>query len=160
MVTSKYQNLAKFLAGEKEDQFRMTFEKIEKLINGPLPRAAREHRAWWANSETNNHAVNGWIQAGWETSRVDMNNRELLFVRKAPDFQFQMAVPSQPGSQDRRVGSPREDLVKTELEEILHKTGGLAQLSHMVDAVERYIQGELLESELGQILRRHWPRRG
>ena len=160
MVTSKYQNLAKFLAGEKEDQVRMTFEKIEKQINGPLPRAAREHRAWWANSETNNHAVNGWIQAGWETSRVDMNNRELLFVRKAPRFQFQMASPSQPESQGRRVGSPREDLASTDLEEILHKTGGVAQLSHMIDAVERYINGELLESELGQILRRHWPRRG
>lgn len=159
MVISKYDNLAHYLAGRKEDMIRMRFSEIEKLIEGPLPQVAYDHRAWWANSDTNNHAINGWLQAGWETSRVDMDNRELLFVRRAPALQYQFALPSR-----RRSDAILEDRsfdtmpLNEELNEILRKTGGPANLARMIEAVERYILGDLLETELGRILRQLWHR--
>ena len=160
MVLSKYENLAQYLAGKMDKMMRMTFKQIEELIDGELPNAAREHRAWWANSSTNNHAIQGWLRAGWETSRVDMDNQELIFVRKkkAPVGQFQMAITSAKDYKDQVLTSPVGDLMNTELELILQKTGGQIALNHIIDAVERYINGEMLEAELGQILRKHWPR--
>lgn len=161
MGISKYENLAQHLAGKKDKMLRMTFTQIEELIDGSLPNAALEHRAWWANSDTNNHAIQGWLRAGWETSRVDMDNQELIFVRKAkaPVGQFQMAITSVKDYRDQVLTSPAGDLLNAELEIILQKTGGQVVLSHMIDAVERYIQGDIQEMELGQELRRLWARK-
>jgi len=160
MGISKYENLAQYLAGKDDKKFMITFKKIEEIIDDKLPKAAREHRAWWANSDSNNHAIQGWLRAGWETSRVDMENQVLIFVRKpkAPVGQFQMAMTSVKDYRDQTLTSPVGDLSNTELELILQKTGGQIALNHIIDAVERYIDGELLEAELGQILRKHWPR--
>ncbi len=54
MVISKYEELARFLEKQDPELLRMSFDEIEKVIEGPLPKGAREYRAWWANSETNN----------------------------------------------------------------------------------------------------------
>jgi hypothetical protein len=159
MVTSKYEKLADYLTGRKEEMLRMTFEQIENLIDGPLPQAAYEHRAWWANSDSNNHAINGWMQAGWETTRVDMDNKELMFVRRAPYRQYQFALPSQPKYRDRGGRYSQGDSVSSELEDILQRTNGVVNLSRIVQAVEDYIHGDLEEIELGQKLRKFWPRR-
>ena len=159
MVISKYENLAQYLAGKGEDMLRMTFEEIERHITGPLPPAAFEHRAWWANSDSQNHAVNGWLQAGWETSRVDMDNKELFFVRLAPALQYQFAMPSEPRYRGRSSKHSRGDMVSTELESILNRAGGIANLSNILDAIEQYIKGDLQEMELGQKLRGLWNKR-
>ena len=160
MGISKYENLAQYLAGKGDKKFMMTFDQIEEIIEGELPNAAREHRAWWANSDSNNHAIQGWLRAGWETSRVDMDNQVLIFVRKpkAPVGQFQMAMTSVKDYRDQTLTSPVGDMFDADLEAILQKVGGPVSLAMIIDAVERYINGELLEAELGQILRQHWPR--
>lgn len=158
MVTSKYENLANYLAGRGEEMLRMTFSQIEEHIQGPLPKAAYKHRAWWANSETNNHAVNGWLQAGWETSRVDMDNKELMFVRKAPRGQFQFPISSESMIRNSKEEYSRGSTLDSELQGILQKTGGVVNLSHILQAVEEYIHGDIEEIELGRLLRKHWPR--
>lgn len=158
MMISKYENLAKHLAGRQEDMLRMTFEEIEKLIAGPLPKAAFEHRAWWANSDSNNHALNGWMQAGWETSQVDMESRELMFVRRRPRGEIQFALPFAERSRRQDDYSPG-GTVGSELTGILQRTGGVVNLSRIVQAIEDYIHGDLDEIELGRLLRKHWPRR-
>lgn len=159
MMISKYENLAKHLAGRREDILRMTFEEIEELIAGPLPRAAYEHRAWWANSESNNHALNGWMQAGWETSQVDMESRELMFVRRQARGEFQFALPLSERSPRQQDDYSPGGTVGTELTAILQRTGGVVNLSRIAQAVEDYIHGDLEEIELGRLLRKHWPRR-
>ena len=160
MGISKYEYLAQYLAGKDDKKFMMTFDQIEELIEGDLPNAAREHRAWWANSDSNNHAIQGWLRAGWETSRVDMDNQVLIFVRKpkAPVGQFQMAMTSVKDYRDPHAEPCGGRISDADLEGILQKVGGPVSLAMIIDAVERYIDGELLEAELGQILRKHWPR--
>ena len=159
MVTSKYEKLASYLSNRKEEMLRMTFEQIEKLIDGPLPQAAYEHRAWWANSDSNNHAINGWMQAGWETTRVDMDNKELIFVRRAPFRQYQFALPTRPEKRDQPKILYQKAPSKNELEVILQRTGGVENLANIIKVVDDYIHGELEEIELGQKLRKFWPRR-
>jgi hypothetical protein len=158
MMISKYENLAKHLAGRHEDMLRMTFGEIEELIDGPLPKAAYEHRAWWANSESNNHALNGWMQAGWETSQVDMEGRELMFVRRRPRREIQFALPFSERSLRQADDYQGDGSVGTELNAILNRTGGVVNLSRIIQAVEDYIHGDLDEIELGRLLRKHWPR--
>lgn len=156
MVTSKYEKLANYLTGRKEEMLRMTFEQIENLIDGPLPQAAYEHRAWWANSDSNNHAINGWMQAGWETTRVDMDNQELMFVRRAPYRQYQFAIPTE--SKKRKVYFQKGP-TKNGLDALLQRTGGVDNLAKIIKVVDDYIHGELDEIGLGQELRKIWPRR-
>ncbi len=46
----------------------------------------------------------------------------------------------------------------SQLAEILRASGGVENLREIVSAIQKYIEGELLETELGQILRKRWPR--
>ncbi len=159
MVISKYEELARFLEKQDPELLRMSFDEIEKVIEGPLPKGAREYRAWWANSETNNHAVNGWLNVGWETSQVDMEKGELVFIRAQQVFQDSLIPGYMPKTKSRRTGFKGQSRMDSELEIILRQVGGLANLSHLIDAVERYIRGDLQEIELGQELRRLWARK-
>lgn len=157
-MASKYENISRYLMSRDEDMLRMSFKEIEKLIEGKLPPAAYEHRAWWANTQTQTHARHGWMKAGWETSKVDMDKGELVFIRSSPRMLEKFSLQDntffhRPASPSNQVGS-----IDAELEAILRRTGGVVNLSRMVDAVEGYIRGDLLETELGQILRKHWPR--
>jgi hypothetical protein len=168
MQTSKYELLAVHLERSGQDMIRMTFDEVEQQIRGRLPPAAKEHRSWWANSETHNHAKNGWLQAGYETSSVDMDAGELVFLRtpgriygfyKEERVDRSMAPPAMhspeaasPSKRSRRKGrSP-------DMGAIVRAAGGVENLAHIVGAIEQYIAGDLLETELGRILRKLWPR--
>lgn len=156
-MTSKYEPLARYLEEKDLDMLRMTFQEVEDVL-GELPPAARKHRAWWANNASHSHARHGWMRAGWETSKVDMDKEELLFVRAAP-------TPwgtSQPDfsalnlRQDaRRSGS---GTVEDMLVEIVRKAGGVENLNEILVVIERYVNGEIIETELGRVLRARWPR--
>ena len=87
-----------------------------------------------------------------------MDNKELMFVRKAPALQYQFAIPSESKIQGRRSGRILSDTMESELELILQRTGGLVHLSQMVDVIDRYIKGDIQEMKLGQELRRLWHR--
>ena len=46
-----------------------------------LPRSAREHQAWWANSgHSHTHAIDGWLNIGWK-ARVDLNSQVVVFTK-------------------------------------------------------------------------------
>jgi hypothetical protein len=165
MMSSKYELLAMYLQESGQDMLRMTFEEIEKKIRGKLPPAAWEHRAWWANSETNSHARHGWMSAGYETSSVDMEGRELVFLR-APERVFRL-YPSEIASPPRPLSAPsrRSPIPSSRgrseprMKDLLHAAGGTENLMQIVSAIQQYIDGDLLETELGRILRKLWPRR-
>ncbi len=77
----KYTPLKSFLSERHTTEVPMSFNEIERLIGGQLPPVAFKHRAWWSNNPTNNVMTQAWLEAGYETERVDMAARKLVFVR-------------------------------------------------------------------------------
>lgn len=84
---SKYQPLADYLAGLRQDHVRLTFGDIERLAKITLPRAAYTHGAWWANSRTrDSHGwAHLWLRAGWESCNLDLERRTIDFRRAGND---------------------------------------------------------------------------
>ena len=80
----KYEPLADHLRKLGYGQVRMKFEEIEKVLGFPLPPSSRKHRAWWSNNPSNNVMTHAWIDAGYQTEAVDMEQRKLVFHRVAP----------------------------------------------------------------------------
>jgi hypothetical protein len=159
MITiSKYEELAKHLEKQDADLLRMSFNEIEAIM-GPLPPAARKHRAWWANSASQNHATNGWLSVGWETSQVHMDKEDLVFIRAHEVVQDTLLPGYMPKTRSRKSPYPQRDRINSEVDMILNQVGGVVNLSYLIDAIERYMQGEIQEMELGQELRRLWHRR-
>jgi len=158
ILTSKYEDLSKHLEKQNVDMLRMTFPEVEVII-GPLPPAARKHRAWWADSASQNHAMNGWMSVGWETSQVDMKKEELVFIKAQQIMQDSLLPGYMPKTKGRRKPYQQQSRINSEVDMILNQVGGVVNLSYIIDAIERYMQGEIQEMELGQELRRLWHRR-
>lgn len=156
-MTSRYAALSDYLREQQRDSVRVSFQEIDGIIGG-LPDAALRHRAWWANSLEFSHARHGWLRAGWRTAEVDMEKRQLSFVRVLPSSH---PLPRKclcgcggtlldgdflPGHEARaRVAMERS-------------AGGLANLSWVVRAIDSYVAGEFIEAELGRVIRTHWKR--
>jgi len=158
ILVSKYEDLAKHLQKQNADMLRMTFEEVSQIVGG-LPQGAYDHRAWWANSASQNHAMNGWMSVGWETSQVDMKKEELVFVRAAQVVQDSLLPGYMPKQRRAKSAYPQASRINSEVDLILNQVGGVMSLSYIVDAIERYMAGEIQEMELGQELRRLWARR-
>lgn len=78
---SKYEPLTHHLAARKEPRIAMRFSEIERLLGFPLPRSARTHRPWWANSGHGHVQAKGWLDAGFASQDVDLEAECLEFVR-------------------------------------------------------------------------------
>lgn len=89
----KYEPLGEFLRSQKTAEVPMSFAEIERITGTPLPPKAQDHRAWWSNNPSNNVMTKVWLAAGFETERVDMAGRRLVFRRTRPS-----GTDSNPGS--------------------------------------------------------------
>ena len=156
---SKYEKLARYLEKRDEEKLNLTFKEIETILGEPLPEAAKR-RAWWANSATNNHALNGWMDVGWQTANVDMKKQILDFIKvplnrlEAPrisNLDYSAPAPR------RRTNRPSTN--RAELDRIVQRAGGVERIQQYMTVIERYLFGELTEMELGQELRRLYHRR-
>ena len=80
---SRYGPLADFLQGQPGDidQLTLTFDEIEKIINGPLPSSARTHRAWWSNDAQVHPHSQLWLEVGWRTTFLNMSVQRVTFAR-------------------------------------------------------------------------------
>ena len=157
ILSSKYEKLAEYLKELDVDKVNLTFDEIENILGEPLPGSAAE-RAWWANSATNNHALNGWMDAGWETANVNMEDRILDFIKVdlsllEPQFQRSQGPPP------RRSRYPRANTSSSELDRIVQRAGGVDMINKYMVIIERYLFGEITEMELGQELRRLFHQR-
>ncbi len=78
---SKYDALGEYLESQPATMSSVTleFQQIERILGFDLPASAREHRPWWANTVSHSYTV--WLEAGWETSKVDMTSGWVTFVR-------------------------------------------------------------------------------
>ena len=155
---SKYDKLAQYLKGLDVERVNMTFDEIESILGGPLPQAAK-NRAWWANSATNNHALNGWLDVGWETANVKMKERVLDFIKVPVDRLEapQLSLSNRSAPPRRRYN--RSNTNSAELDRIVQRAGGVDMMRQYMVVLERYLFGEITEMELGQELRRLYHRR-
>jgi hypothetical protein len=160
-MTSKYDPLVEFLRSRTDDALRISFDDIEGILGAKLPPSSK-YRPWWSNNTDFAQARNGWLAAGWKTSKVDMNARELTLVRQQPRSPVTTGGGSGPkeclcgcGETPPRgdIVAGHEDRLRMAIEE---RTGGLANLWQIVGAVEQYVEGEIVETELGRILRKSW----
>lgn len=77
----KYEPLTEFLRKQSRDRIEMTFSQIEDLIHAKLPRSAVWYRAWWSNNSFNNVMTKAWLDAGFRSEQVDMENGKIVFCR-------------------------------------------------------------------------------
>ena len=62
----------------------MSFNDIERVIGTALPESSKKYPAWWSNNPSNNVMTRFWLQAGFQTERVDVPGRRLVFRRLKP----------------------------------------------------------------------------
>jgi len=79
----KYTALADYLRAQEGNEVSMTFTQIERLIGTRLPPSHR-YRAWWSNNSFNSVMTKAWLDAGFESSNVNMKERKLVFRRIVP----------------------------------------------------------------------------
>jgi hypothetical protein len=77
----KYEPLGQFLREQRTREVPLTFDEIEKITGVTLPPKAQFHRAWWSNNASNNVMTKVWLEAGYESTQVDMSARKLVFRR-------------------------------------------------------------------------------
>lgn len=79
---SKYFPLQQFLERQSASELPLTFPEVEAVLGFALPPSARAHPAWWSNNRGTNVAVKAWRDAGWRTSRVDIDGECVTFLRE------------------------------------------------------------------------------
>ena len=85
--TDKYAPLTEWLKRQLSDRVRVLLDDIEDedKIGVQLPRAAKEHRAWWANEvspKTRHYQCRAWTEAGWKVEDANLKRGVVIFVRK------------------------------------------------------------------------------
>lgn len=84
-MAENYVLLEKYLRDlpTQQEDITITFESIEQILNGPLPRSAREEYPWWDNQKKGMQVVtNAWMDAGWMVEIVDLQGKWVRFVRQ------------------------------------------------------------------------------
>lgn len=77
----KYSPLNTYLRNLEIDEWHANFQGIEKILGTHLPSSARKYSAWWANDSSSSRHANAWLEAGWETSEVNLSAENVLFRR-------------------------------------------------------------------------------
>ena len=79
--TRKYYPLYQYFKNHsQEEPFKLSFDELEKIIGGPLPRSARVSRAWWANTPTAQSEA--WLNGDWLVDHVNFASGEVIFRPK------------------------------------------------------------------------------
>lgn len=114
---NKYIPLTDFLRGRATNEIPMTFREIERIVGSTLPNSARRHRAWWSNNTSNSVMTRAWLDAGFESSQVDMAGEKLTFrrARGRPGPQTAPASPAPApisGNADHPLWGALKDMMK------------------------------------------------
>lgn len=78
---SKYEPLREHLARRDDVVWAAKLNEVEEIIGSSLPKSAREHRTWWANSGGSLVHQNAWLDAGWRVERTDLMRDVIVFRR-------------------------------------------------------------------------------
>jgi hypothetical protein len=79
---SKYDPLRKHLTGGSLTRWRATFAEVEAVLGFSLPRSAYAYPAWWSNDATGHSHSRAWLDAGWKTQGVDLQNQQVTFHKQ------------------------------------------------------------------------------
>lgn len=82
MVSETYEPLYAHLINLKESEWRASFAAIEVIIGRPFPNSARDYSAWWSNGSKHTQSF-AWLEAGWETSELNLTGETIRFSRTA-----------------------------------------------------------------------------
>jgi len=104
---SRYEPLTRFLEGRVEERLSLGFAEIEAIIGRSLPASAREHQAWWSNTETHSHA-DSWMRPGWRTQELNLAEERIAFVHSNPPPRRQ--TPKSPPSSGGAIVLDRDRL--------------------------------------------------
>lgn len=74
--------LTGYLNGSSDSRVVLSFEDIEKIIDGQLPEKAKESPKWWWNSQSNFQAK-AWLSVNYKTINVSksMYSKEVVFEK-------------------------------------------------------------------------------
>ncbi len=77
-----YEPLQAYLRHHDGDEWRASFAEVERVLGFDLPDGARRSAAWWSNAAggPDRHA-RAWLDAGYETSEIDVSGHRLSFRR-------------------------------------------------------------------------------
>lgn len=78
---SKYEPLREHLARLEDVVWAAKLNDVETILGASLPKSAREHRTWWANSGGSLVHQNAWLDAGWKVDRTDLPRDVIVFRR-------------------------------------------------------------------------------
>ncbi|WP_305984815.1 hypothetical protein [Roseibium sp. MMSF_3544] len=78
---SKYEPLREHLARLEDVVWAAKLDEVEEILGTNLPKSAREHRTWWANSGGSLVHQNAWLDAGWRVERTDLMRDVIVFRR-------------------------------------------------------------------------------
>ena len=81
---TKYSPLSEYLARRARygDFATLTFAKIESIIGANLPSSASQNTQWWNNAASRTQAQ-AWMNVGWRTHAVNLNDRTVSFKQIA-----------------------------------------------------------------------------
>lgn len=96
----KYEALRQFLADLEANQWSATFHQVEQILGFRLPPSARKWRPWWGNVAFGPGHTRAWMTAGWKTSRVNLINETLVFVRTSEEIWGRNATKTPTGGND------------------------------------------------------------
>src|SRR5699024_3871189 len=77
----KYLPLQKYLTNVSASRVTLTFEKIETVLNAPLPYSAYHYPAWWGNNEKGHLHALAWLETGYVVENVQIG-KSVEFVKK------------------------------------------------------------------------------
>lgn len=90
-----------FLRSQTLAEVPMTFADVERVTGIKLPPSAHKHRPWWSNNPNNSVMTKVWLDAGFETERVDMMGQKLVFRRiQAGSTASAQPTPKSPGREE------------------------------------------------------------
>ncbi|HEY9218209.1 MAG TPA: hypothetical protein VIO94_09175, partial [Phenylobacterium sp.] len=80
---SKFKALSDQLAGQAGNEWRTSFDEVDQLLGGALPKTARSGVAWWANDGAKAQAKT-WMDKGWQVRDVDPKAGTVIFMKTEP----------------------------------------------------------------------------
>jgi len=94
-MTTKYERLVRFLDEQRAagvQELEISFADLERVLEAPLPSAARNFRPWWSNSS---HTPKPWQIAGYRSRAVHLGRQTVMFHRLPEEFDAgQPAAPA------------------------------------------------------------------
>jgi len=80
MLGESYAALTAYLEHSGRSELVMTFEEVKRVNGGYLPDSAYKYRPWWANDPKGHSQSYAWLNAGYKTCNVNIEEQVVHFV--------------------------------------------------------------------------------